>query len=70
MIVDNFEKFMTSVLTEAMKQSQTGQVKPIPDMYTELAENLWKIFDAFCEVGFTEEMAFDLLLIILNKGVK
>ena len=69
--MENFEQFMTTVLTEAMKKSQTGQVKPATNiMYQELAEHLWKQFDAFCEVGFNEEMAFDLLLTILSKGVK
>ena len=70
MIVDNFEKFMTTILTEAVKQSQTGQVKPTPDMYTELAENLWKTFNAFCEAGFAESQSFELLKTILGKGVK
>ena len=53
-----------------MKQSQTGQVKPTPDMYTELAENLWKTFNAFCEAGFAESQSFELLKTILGKGVK
>ena len=61
---------MTAVLTEAMKQNQTGEAKPKPDMYTEFAENLWKTYEAVCNVGFTNEMAFDLLKIILGKGVK
>ena len=51
-----------------MEEMEAAKDKPVSEDRTQAsAEGLKKTYDAFCEVGFSEEQAFDLLKTIIMK---
>lgn len=75
MAKSEFEKFMENILgpDTAKKLSEASAAKSVEDQQREMnekaAQQAGDIFRAFEEQGFTNEQAFDLTFMVLERGV-